>query len=110
MTANYVQRFAHLNANKNRRHWTAETTHRAPHKPLLLLAVIDRFAQGSIHAILIQGGLSSVQPIAIHGDLGAMLTLVTIVGIGDKIVQSVLWPIPGERAGLPPRCFGDLGY
>lgn len=50
----YIQKFARLNANKNRTQWTAVTTHRAPHKPLLLLSVLDLFAQGSITANLIE--------------------------------------------------------
>lgn len=43
----YLKKLADLNANKNRRHWTAATTHRAPHKPLLLLAIIDLFEQNN---------------------------------------------------------------
>lgn len=50
----YIQRFARLNANKNRKMWTAVTTHRAPHKPLLLLAVLDLFAQDSLTTNLIE--------------------------------------------------------
>jgi putative restriction endonuclease len=50
----YTHKFAHLGVNKNRKTWTAVTTHRAPHKPLLLLAVFDLFEQGSIHANLIE--------------------------------------------------------
>lgn len=42
----YVKKLTNLNANKNTKHWTAATTHRAPHKPILLLAVIDLFEQG----------------------------------------------------------------
>ncbi len=34
--------------------WTAVTTHRAPHKPLLLLAVLDLFAQSSLPTNLIE--------------------------------------------------------
>lgn len=50
----YIQSFASLNANKNRKTWTAVTTHRAPHKPLLLLAVLDLLAQGSLSTNLIE--------------------------------------------------------
>ncbi|MGB4871847.1 MAG: HNH endonuclease [Candidatus Promineifilaceae bacterium] len=49
----YLDRFSHLHTDKNRKTWTAVTTFRAPHKPLLLLAVLDLFAQGSITANLI---------------------------------------------------------
>ena len=44
----YLQKFRQLHTDKNRTHWTAVSTHRAPHKPLLLLSVIDLFAQGYI--------------------------------------------------------------
>ncbi len=44
----WLQKLTQLNANKDRTHWTAVTTHRAPHKPLLLLSIIDLFAQGHI--------------------------------------------------------------
>ena len=50
----YIDQFASLSVNKNRKSWTADTTHRAPHKPLLLLAVLDLFEQGSLTANLIE--------------------------------------------------------
>lgn len=50
----YTHQFAQLNANKDRTHWTAVTTYRAPHKPLLLLSVIDLFAQGYIRQNFIE--------------------------------------------------------
>lgn len=50
----YLDQFARLSVNKNRKSWTAVTTHRAPHKPLLLLAVLDLFEQGSLTANLIE--------------------------------------------------------
>jgi putative restriction endonuclease len=50
----YINKFARLGVNKNRTTWTAVTTHRAPHKPLLLLAVLDLFEQGSLPANLIE--------------------------------------------------------
>jgi putative restriction endonuclease len=50
----YLRKFAQLNANKNRRHWTEATTFRAPHKPLLLLSVMDLFGQGRIQTNLIE--------------------------------------------------------
>jgi hypothetical protein len=40
----YVYKFAHLNANKNTKHWTAETNYYTPHKPFLLLLILDLFA------------------------------------------------------------------
>jgi hypothetical protein len=40
----YLHRFTHLHTAVSRTHWSADTRHRAPNKPLLLLAVLDQFA------------------------------------------------------------------
>jgi putative restriction endonuclease len=45
---NYIQKFANLHTDRNRKIWTALTCHRAPHKPFLLLSVMDLIAQGQI--------------------------------------------------------------
>ena len=50
----YVRLFGKLRTDKNSQRWTAQTHFRAPHKPLLLLAVIDRFADGELTQNLIQ--------------------------------------------------------
>jgi putative restriction endonuclease len=50
----YHHRFTRLSVNKNRKTWMAATTNRAPHKPFLLLAVLDVFEQGRITANLIE--------------------------------------------------------
>ena len=42
----YAERLAHLHTDRNRRRWTAATDHRAPHKMLLLLAVMDLIERG----------------------------------------------------------------
>jgi putative restriction endonuclease len=44
----YRARFARLHTDRNRVRWTAETQHRAPHKPFLLLAVMDLIAHGKL--------------------------------------------------------------
>lgn len=54
MPTNYVSHFVNLHTDRNRTHWTASTTFRAPHKPLVLLSILDRFAEGSIHTNLIE--------------------------------------------------------
>lgn len=50
----YITRFAKLNTDLSRTRWTEATRHRAPHKPLLLLAMLDLFAQGSITSNLVE--------------------------------------------------------
>ena len=50
----YIKSFASLRSDTNRRRWPQRTKHRAPHKPLLLLSVIDLFAEGAIKSNLIE--------------------------------------------------------
>lgn len=50
----YIKMFLQLRTNKNRSHWTSTTTYRAPHKPLLLLSVLDEFAQEKVHSNLVE--------------------------------------------------------
>ncbi len=54
MVEDSVKRLAKLRTDISPARWTAATRHRAPHKPLLLLAVMDLFAEGSIAANLIE--------------------------------------------------------
>jgi len=41
MLTHYLKTFSTLRSDTSRSRWTAATKFRAPHKPLLLLAVID---------------------------------------------------------------------
>jgi putative restriction endonuclease len=54
VTADYARRFAKLRTDKNRFRWSSATTNRAPHKPLLLLPVLDLFEQGMVETNLIE--------------------------------------------------------
>lgn len=65
MMENYTRRFSKLRTDTSPSRWPATTRHRAPHKPLLLLAVMDLFAEGSITANLIE----------LTPDLGELFTL-----------------------------------
>lgn len=49
----YIKRFRKLRSDRNAR-WPAASLHRSPYKPLLLLSVMDLFAQGSITSNLIE--------------------------------------------------------
>ena len=44
----YLKSFSRLRTDKNRKRWSALTTYQAPHKPFLLLSIMDLIAQGSI--------------------------------------------------------------
>lgn len=50
----YAARFARLRTNRNRKVWSGVTAHQAPHKPLLLLCVLDLFDSGKIPSNLVE--------------------------------------------------------
>jgi len=50
----YLQRFATLRTDRGRERYPGITYHRAPHKPFLLLSVMDLIAQGRITENLIE--------------------------------------------------------
>jgi putative restriction endonuclease len=54
MLGNYLQKFAKLRTDKGRDRYPETTCHRAPHKPFLLLSVMDLVAQGRISQNLIE--------------------------------------------------------
>lgn len=54
MLAAYVTAFEKLRSDTSRARWSSATKYRAPHKPLLLLSVLDLFAQGTIRSNLIE--------------------------------------------------------
>lgn len=61
----YLEHFAKLHSDSSRSRWPATTYYRAPHKPALLLAVMDLIAEGTVSANLIE----------ITPDLGELFTL-----------------------------------
>jgi putative restriction endonuclease len=54
MLDNYLESLRNLRTDKNRNRWSALTTHCAPHKPFLLLSVLDLIAQNGITSTLIE--------------------------------------------------------
>jgi putative restriction endonuclease len=52
--AGYAKRFASLRRDVSRTRWTERTRNGAPHKPLLLLSVLDLFEQGQIRSDLVE--------------------------------------------------------
>lgn len=53
-TNQYVEAFSKLKTDKSPLRWSDDTRGRAPHKPLLLLAVMDLIAEGAIQNNLIE--------------------------------------------------------
>ncbi|MBA3491206.1 MAG: HNH endonuclease [Rubrobacteraceae bacterium] len=50
----YAGRFARLRTNRNRKVWSEVTAHQAPHKPILLLCVLDLFDSGEISSNFVE--------------------------------------------------------
>jgi putative restriction endonuclease len=50
----YRDAFAHLRRERSPRVWSEKTAFAAPHKPLLLLSVMDLFENGELDSPLIQ--------------------------------------------------------
>ncbi len=50
----YAERFARLRTNRNRKVWSEVTKHQAPHKPILLLCVLDLFDSGELSSNLVE--------------------------------------------------------
>ena len=48
MLDQYLKNFSTLRTDKNRKRWSALTTHQAPHKQFLLLSIMDLITQGLI--------------------------------------------------------------
>jgi putative restriction endonuclease len=51
---NYIHAFSHMRTDSTFKGWTSVTNGRAPHKPFLLLSIIDLITQGSLRINLIQ--------------------------------------------------------
>jgi putative restriction endonuclease len=54
MLEEYLQMFANLRTERGRDRYPEITYHRAPHKPFMLLSIIDLIAQGRISLNLIE--------------------------------------------------------
>jgi putative restriction endonuclease len=57
MLEKYIKEFSKLRTDKGKHRYPARTMHRAPHKPFLLLAVMDLIAQGIIAENFIEPSL-----------------------------------------------------
>jgi putative restriction endonuclease len=99
----YLENFSRLRTDRTGG-WTAATQNQAPHKPILLLAVLDLFAQGRITANLIEitpelgelfaGYWSKVMPPERRGNLALPFFHLRSSGFWH------LLPQPGQEATL----------
>jgi putative restriction endonuclease len=61
MLSTFIKSFSSLRTDKNRNRYPAFTTHRAPHKPLLLLSAMDLIAQGQITSSFVEPSLELLE-------------------------------------------------
>jgi putative restriction endonuclease len=61
LSEKYLTYFSKLRTDKNRKRWSAVTRHQAPHKPFLLLSIIDLVAQGAITGNIIRPSLELLE-------------------------------------------------
>ena len=66
MTDETLQKLLKLKTDKSRTRWTRLTCNRAPHKPFLLLSVMDHFAQGLITGNFIESSFDLVETFNIY--------------------------------------------
>jgi predicted restriction endonuclease len=50
----YIEAFSKLRTDKNKNRWSEATTFRAPHKPFLLLSILDLISEGLINSEFIE--------------------------------------------------------
>ena len=93
MLEQYLQRFAKLRTDRSRDRYPEITCHRAPHKPFLLLSIMDLIAQGRITQNLIEPSLELVDTIR-----GTLLNGVTRQGYVKRLIGRAL-----VRASSPLR-------
>jgi len=79
MLDQYIKKFSTLRTDKNKKRWSPLTCLRAPHKPFLLLSVMDHFAQGVITKNFIEPSFELVETFNLYWSgimpLGSMTSM-----------------------------------
>ncbi|PKO13400.1 MAG: HNH endonuclease [Chloroflexi bacterium HGW-Chloroflexi-10] len=98
----YIEQFSRLRTDKNKKHWPVMTNYRAPHKPFLLLTILDLAAQAGLPTNFIEitaelGEIFSqywqtIMPVETHGNIALPFFHLRSSGFWHLI------PIP-EKAG-----------
>jgi len=57
----YQQLFSSLRTDKNKKRWSITTRHQAPHKPFLLLSILDQIASSNITKNFIEPSLNLIE-------------------------------------------------
>ncbi|MFP4266322.1 MAG: HNH endonuclease [Desulfonatronovibrionaceae bacterium] len=61
MKVDYTQKLTRLRTDKNRNRWAETTAFRAPHKPFLILSILDIAAQGELASPFIEPGFDLIE-------------------------------------------------
>ena len=98
----YLEKFTNLRTDKNRNRYLAITTHRAPHKPFLLLSIMDLIAQGQITENFIEpsyelvdtfnGYYSSIMPVGSKTSMAYPFSRLKTDGFWERLPKSGYQP------------------
>ncbi|WP_150112110.1 hypothetical protein [Desulfonatronovibrio hydrogenovorans] len=69
MNTDFLSRLTRLRTDANRSLWTEVTFFRAPHKPFLLLSVMDIAAQGQLTSSFVEPSFDLIERFARYWDL-----------------------------------------
>jgi len=109
----YIDAFAKLRTDKNRNRWTEATTFRAPHKPLLLLSILDLVAQGRITRNFIEpafelaetfaGYWQRIMPIGSAGNMAYPFFFMDSEPFWTLVPRPGIWPPAGRTVSSMRR-------
>ena len=84
MLEKYIQKFLNLRTDRGKHRYPALTMHRAPHKPFLLLSVMDLIAQGIITRNFIEPSLDLLETFNMYWSL--------VMPVGSKTTMAHPFP------------------
>jgi putative restriction endonuclease len=96
----HIKSFSRLRTDKNRKRWSALTTHQAPHKPFLLLSLMDLIAQGTITINFIEPSFELVDTFNTYWN--------NTMPVGSK--TSMAYPFPRLKTDSFWRLIPNPGY
>ncbi|WP_300668216.1 HNH endonuclease [Desulfoluna sp.] len=106
MLTHWTQKLTKLRTDKNPKRWSALTTHQAPHKPFLLLAIMDLMEAGRITENRFEPSLELVEAFSSYWDKLFSKTKISTMAYpfprlqGDGVLTLI--PLPEVSHPLPP--------
>ncbi len=109
----YTRLFSSLRTDKNQKRWLSHTCNRAPHKPFLLLSILDLIATGSINKNFIEpsfelaetfaGYWTRVMPIGTSGSMSYPFYHLASAGFWHLITQPNVQHVKGRNISSVKR-------